>query len=169
MQAVTDSTPLPWSQHPGETAVAYQAFTRYRDMGAARSCAKVGQELGKSRTLINRWSSRWNWTSRAAAWDAEVDREWRAELADQHRDVRRRLLRLSGAALSIWTQRLANLDPSEIKAADMARWLQSVSAVQLQVIGEPEPPTAARSPMGQFVSELIKQTMEARGMTRHGG
>jgi hypothetical protein len=37
-----------------------QARCAYRDWGADRSYAKVGRWLGKSTTLINRWSSRWD-------------------------------------------------------------------------------------------------------------
>ena len=47
----------PWERQPHESAKAYEAFCSYRDMGSSRSTAKVQQEIGKSKRLIDRWSS----------------------------------------------------------------------------------------------------------------
>ncbi len=70
-----DTEPVPWERLPRESRQAYGAFGLYRDMGPhERSHVKVGRELGKSVTLINRWSSHWSWVKRADAWDAEQER-----------------------------------------------------------------------------------------------
>ncbi len=58
---------------PGETSKAFAAFCAYRDMGPERSLVAVGRELGKSGTLLERWSDRHQWTTRAAAYDAHMD------------------------------------------------------------------------------------------------
>ena len=63
-----------WERQPMESARAFAAFSRYRDMGPGqRSSAKVAQELGRSKTLMDRWSSCWSWVKRAEAWDAEQE------------------------------------------------------------------------------------------------
>src|SRR5438445_221547 len=55
---------------PKETAKAFDAFLAYAKMGPQkRSLAAVGQALGKSTTLIEKWSSRHDWVKRAALWD----------------------------------------------------------------------------------------------------
>lgn len=59
--------PTPGQRQPKETAVAFEAFRAYLEMGPSRSVAKVGQALGKSKTLIDRWSSRWDWVERVRA------------------------------------------------------------------------------------------------------
>ena len=41
-----------WERQEGETSRAYEAFSAYRDLGSARSLAKVGQLLGKSTGLM---------------------------------------------------------------------------------------------------------------------
>jgi hypothetical protein len=46
----------------GESAKAYTAFRRFRDLGPSRSLAGV-------RAIERRWSWRWRWSQRAAAWD----------------------------------------------------------------------------------------------------
>jgi virulence-associated protein VagC len=52
-----------------ESEEAYSAFLAYRDMPAPRSLIRVGQELGKSGGLCERWSSRHGWAERCRAWD----------------------------------------------------------------------------------------------------
>jgi len=54
----------------GGSADAYAACVAECALGHARSTAKVDQQLGKSKTLIDRWSARWHWVARAAQWDA---------------------------------------------------------------------------------------------------
>lgn len=63
-----------WDQQSGESAPAFEAFRTYRDQGAQRSTAAVGRSLGKSKALMDRWSSANNWSLRAASWDEHEDK-----------------------------------------------------------------------------------------------
>ncbi len=67
----------PWNRiditHHHESDPAYQAFTTYRDLGYDRSLVKVGRKLGKSETLIARWSVRWAWRIRVEEWDSDKE------------------------------------------------------------------------------------------------
>jgi hypothetical protein len=65
-----------------------QAFLAYRDM-PDRSIRAVAQALGKSSTLIGRWSSEDGWPGRVAGWEAECDRRRREEFHDAGADVAR--------------------------------------------------------------------------------
>ena len=59
-----------WQQQPRETDKAFRAFIAYRRLEAEeRSLSRVVSELGKSRALIEGWSSRWSWVERARTWD----------------------------------------------------------------------------------------------------
>lgn len=58
-----------FERQPGETNKAYQAFTIYRDMGTDRTLENVARALGKSATLMERWSATYNWKARAMAFD----------------------------------------------------------------------------------------------------
>ncbi len=64
--------PLPFEQQPRESAKAFAAFSLYLSLGAERSLAAVGQELGKSVGLIERWSSKFDWPGRVAAYAAHL-------------------------------------------------------------------------------------------------
>ena len=66
--------PEPWERQLNESPQAFEAFACYRDMGAARSLAKVSRELCKCKALMERWSKENDWVKRVAAWDAEKDR-----------------------------------------------------------------------------------------------
>lgn len=72
----------PWERQLGEGWKAHDAFIAYRDLGLTRSLAAVGQKLGKSTTLMERWSARWNWAERVRLHDDYREAE-RQRAADQ--------------------------------------------------------------------------------------
>ena len=58
---------LPFEQQPKESAKAFEAFSVYLAMGPERSLAAVGQRLGKSVGLVERWSAKFDWPARVQA------------------------------------------------------------------------------------------------------
>jgi hypothetical protein len=74
-----------WKQHGDEPSQAFQAFTLYRDMGAARTlkaiCEKLDRPDGYLRQ-IEKWSSEFEWVIRARSYDAYLD-----ELARREREA----------------------------------------------------------------------------------
>lgn len=58
---------------PGETAQAYEAAKLYFELAADRSLEAVGQKLGKSKVLMERWSRQWRWVERAKAYDRHIE------------------------------------------------------------------------------------------------
>jgi hypothetical protein len=66
--------PGPAEQQPKETAPAFEAFRTYLEAGPGRSTAKVARALGKSKTLIDRWSSRNGWQARVREFEATATR-----------------------------------------------------------------------------------------------
>lgn len=52
--------PLPFEQQPRESAKAFAAFSLYLSLGAERSIREVGERLGKSEGLIERWASKFD-------------------------------------------------------------------------------------------------------------
>lgn len=58
-----------WLRRETESNPAYEAFRTYMKL---RSCSKVAQELGKSTTLITRWSSEHEWVARITDYDHYV-------------------------------------------------------------------------------------------------
>ena len=62
----------PFEQLPRESNKAFAAFSLYLSLGAERSLAAVGQKLGKSVGLVERWSAKFDWPVRVAAHAAHL-------------------------------------------------------------------------------------------------
>ena len=60
---------LPFEQQPKESAKAFTAFSVYLNLGAERSLAKAAQKCAKSVPLLKRWSRRFGWAGRVAAYE----------------------------------------------------------------------------------------------------
>lgn len=76
----------PWERRDTESNPAYEAFRAYMRI---RSCTKVATELGKSVTLVTRWSSEHAWVSRITAYDsylATADTDGEVNRLGQSRD-----------------------------------------------------------------------------------
>jgi len=80
-----------WEQQQDESHQAFEAFRKYLDLGVDRSTAKVAQALSKSKTLMDRWSSNWNWSERVSAYSAHLnsvaDKAREKETAKQARKI----------------------------------------------------------------------------------
>ena len=64
--------PLPFEQQLLESSKAFAAFSLYLSLGPQRSLAAVGQKLGKSKVVIERWSTKFDWVSRVQAYAAHM-------------------------------------------------------------------------------------------------
>jgi len=148
-----DTNLEPWERQKGESRQAFQAFAIYRDMGAARSLQKVAQQLSKSLALMKRWSEKWSWVARAAAWDAELDRrareaqeKARAEMAERH--IKEAMLFQQKVV-----ERLKTLEPDELSPSDLAKWFDIAVKVERLARGEP--------------TENVKQEVQGQVTQRH--
>ena len=68
---------MAFEQQPRESAKAFAAFKAYLDLGSERSLAAVGAKLGKSKRMMEKWSRKFDWSSRVqaqAAHLAEIER-----------------------------------------------------------------------------------------------
>jgi len=62
----------PFEQLPRESNKAFAAFSLYLSLGAERSTREVARKLGKSLTIIGRWSSKFDWPARVQAHGAHL-------------------------------------------------------------------------------------------------
>lgn len=94
---MSDDLPDPWTRQKGESAEAFYAFEVYLDQEPPRGTARVVSELGKSKTLIHRWSSRWAWRERARMWDVHKQEEIRrSQVKDAVSMARRQAVEAAG-------------------------------------------------------------------------
>lgn len=64
--------PMMFEQQSRESAKAFAAFRTYLELGPERSLATVAAKLGKSKTMMERWSRRFDWPARVQAHAAHL-------------------------------------------------------------------------------------------------
>ena len=126
----------PWERQDGESVKAFEAFCTYRDMGSERSLQKTGQALGKSKVLMENWSSKFSWVDRVTAWDDEQDRIARKEQINDIKKMRKRHADLATAMLVKAAKALAKIPESEIKASDVSRMVEVASRLEQKSRGD---------------------------------
>jgi hypothetical protein len=175
-----------WERQPGESTKAFAAFCSYRDFGPARSHLRVADEVGRHRTQIGGWSTKFQWMIRVDAYDA--DQEQRARVAterartrmvEKHASQASAALNAAMAPVVKFLQRLRDrpeeLDEAETKdLAEMSiKFLRSVTPLQqaervarglpatsTEIVGDPERPLVARRQPVHDLSKLSVPELE---------
>lgn len=96
----------PWDRQAKETARAFEGARLYFDQGPDRSLARVAEVLGKSLSLVKRWSGAHAWPARAAAFDLHM-REVEQQALEE--ETRRR----GEEKAAEWAERLEALRETE--------------------------------------------------------
>ena len=147
----------PWERLPKETTFAFHAFTRFRDLPAARRTllAAYRQETGKKEArqpsgLWTDWCSRNHWKDRAAEYDAYLDKLAREKAEKAHLEeldgyrARQRQLAAAATGLSILMlkkvkERVETLEPEDIKVHLSPTFLRAATgAAQMATNAEAE-------------------------------
>jgi hypothetical protein len=121
------ATIKPWARRTTETSKAYEAFEAYRDMGHKRTLRAVGEVLGKSETVLSRWSSQHDWVARAAAWDSVPSEAIAEAYAERARKIAAQHDRL---ATKLMAKMERNLDLLPDGADPSMRWSTAVSTAR---------------------------------------
>lgn len=103
----------PWERQDGESGQAYEAFAAYRDAGKSRTVSAVVKQLGKSRSLLDRWKTRWNWEDRVRAYDIHVEREAKEQAIKERKSMLKRHINI---ALNVQRKALEALDKLEVES-----------------------------------------------------
>ncbi|MEW6572879.1 MAG: hypothetical protein AB1374_04530 [Bacillota bacterium] len=127
-----------YGRQPGESAQAFQAFALYRDMGPARSIREVARRLGKSKTQIDRWSVRWDWVERAAAWDEEIDRQIRFKQLEEIKKMRERHTEAAMLLLEKAMKRLEATAPQDLSVQEARLFVTEGTKLERLSRGEPD-------------------------------
>ena len=69
---VNKRTALVFEQQPKESTKAFAAFKTYLGLGPERSLVAVASKVGKYRSLIERWSRKFDWPARVQAYMAHL-------------------------------------------------------------------------------------------------
>lgn len=156
--------PEPGGRLPGEPDRAWSAFTAYRDLDpAVRSLSRSRSEAGPGSALseLKRWSSRWRWRERVAAWDEHADAA-RRRAAEGVQAERGR----TGAELAAQVREALGtiLDRPDLDSADVLRAARALRELALAV---PEPFLLAHPPEAwRHTAEIVMTEEEEDGRFR---
>lgn len=85
----------PWERQEGESEKAFEAFAAFRDMGEKRTVAAVAEKLSKSRQLLFKWKSAWDWENRVKAYDNDLEKQYHAKRKKLIAETKDRQLKIS--------------------------------------------------------------------------
>lgn len=127
---MTKWTDKPWERQKGESAQAYEAFVTYRDMGAERSLRAVSRQLGKSKTLIDRWSREKDWVERVRAYDNELEKEARAKAVRGRKDMTERHIKIAMQVQKKALEALASLSVEDMSPKDIKEYIKMATDLE---------------------------------------
>lgn len=133
--------PNAWDRRPDETDAAWKAFCVYRDLGDERSIAKAleatGRKPGNSRNW-ERWSSQYDWTERARAWDDSIIDRIRKDREKELIAMRKRHIEAGQAMQSVAARSMLKAvnEKTEIPLEDVPRWMWAGVRIERLAAGE---------------------------------
>lgn len=133
-----DDAGQPWGRQSGESARAFDAFTTYAHLGpAGRSLRRVAQELGKSASLMSRWSAQHEWVERASAFDLAATRDAERAVAAARRTLAARHVRTAGKALARVEAMIDALPEEAPPVADVVKLWTAAAEIERAALSIP--------------------------------
>ena len=86
---------------------------------------------------MHTWSSKYDWVTRAQAYDDYIEKKKREEKEKAILEMAERHAKLAMAFQQRVAQRLQGIDPLELSPSDMARWLDIATKLERLSRGEP--------------------------------
>lgn len=155
-------TALPWERRKNESAKAYEAFSCYMTMGTDRSIRSVAKELGKSETLIARWSSHHGWVERVREYDIELEREAYKKAVKGLSDMHMRHIKTAVLMQKKAVQALDSLPPEELSAKYVIQLINAGAKLERETRGsDPTVLAKQRQQAEQGASGLANAIIEA--------
>lgn len=120
----------PWERMEGESAKAFEAFRIYRDMGPERNLRAVGERLGKSRAIIERWSSSNQWVERARAYDNDLERAAHQEALKSVREMQKRHISIAAQLQNKALLALQKTKPEHMKPGELLSFMKEAAKLE---------------------------------------
>lgn len=103
-----------------------------------RSLRKLGEQIGKSYTILGRWSTRDDWTERVSAWDAHMLAISQAALETEVAAMAKRHSQMAVAMLNKVAGLLQELDGKELTPTQAVAWFEAATRIERQSRGMPD-------------------------------
>jgi hypothetical protein len=159
------SDDAPWLRQPGESEVAFEAFTTFMNAAdGSRSVRGVAKALHKSVTQVSRWSSKFDWRERHRAWVAHVDKAEKDAEVESIRAAKRKEM----DAIHEMRARHVNMSAGLTKLAgmDLQAWIYAMEQDRAKAKAEGKvmpPPRLAPKDIRALMEAGIKLERISRG------
>lgn len=155
---------LPFEQQPEESSKAFGAFVVYRNLGPERTLSAVARKIEKSNQLMGRWSKRYNWKARAAAWDAEADKRALelqvkeiAEMRDRHAGLAGKIQKIVDHEIDLILQAINNGWLTGLSRKEVLAFAEFATKLERLTRGEPDSIVAdAKAKEGKAKRESLR-------------
>lgn len=140
--AVIDNEP--WNKMPGESAKAYAAFLSYKSISTRdRSLRKAvinhyGSLTSSKLRQYQHWSARNMWVDRSSAWDEYVSKQQDEAQLAAIKEMQASHINVAKGLISLAVKRLKTMDPLELAASDVLRYIAEGVKIQRVTLGEPD-------------------------------
>ncbi|MBV5330350.1 MAG: hypothetical protein JZU65_22420 [Chlorobium sp.] len=127
-----------WERIPGESGQAFAAFCVFRDFGLDRNIRRAMTAAGISERRYDvwrNWSTRFQWSRRAGAYDGYLDRLKRAEREKSIAAREEAYRAATEKMLAVVTKRLDLMDPAELAQGNVVEWLKGSVDLEREVLG----------------------------------
>ena len=112
-----------WDRLDDEPIEDFAAFRAYREMGKARSIAKLADAADIPRSALQRLSARNSWVARVEQYDAECHRLALASLEDGQLPMRERHAEMAAKLMAKVDKAVELVDPRFIHPRDIPIWM----------------------------------------------
>lgn len=135
-----------WEKRENESTKAFRVFTIYRNLPPSernftnayiiaykRDSNLYRDGIKKVPGHIRKWSVDYEWSKRAAAWDAYRDAQTEQKRLEEWADFQENSIKYAKGLISKGAQRILEISPSEIPAAVLDKWLQNMYKIMQDI------------------------------------
>jgi hypothetical protein len=133
-----------WEPQPNETAQNFAAFNAFRSLPprertlSKASLAYYGKNTPTCYRRIKGWSAKFEWVTRALAWDEEQERQVRQAEVRAVKEMRARHAKQAMLLQQKAVLRLQAMKPDELSPRTLLEYLSEAIKIERQARGEPD-------------------------------
>jgi len=157
---------MEWEKQSDETMTAWVWFTRYLELGSARSLAKLQQAYDKTPSYIRQlahWSKKNNWVERANAYDVNLQKKWLESYEENKLKAARRHSEIADIVYEFVLEKLKSLRDVQLKPTEWKMLAEFAVKTKREALGLAElievKTTVTRDPVAvRICDDLLRRT-----------
>ena len=150
-------TILPWERQTGEPEKAYEAFLVFKNAGPGRTQVDTARHLEKSYRLIKKWAKDWDWKSRVALFDRDVEQKAKAVAEAEQKKMIARHIKYGLMVQKKAIQGLEQLKPEKMGAISVQALLDFGTKLERDSRAVTQQETAAQQDAAAILESVLEK------------